>query len=116
METESPEAEPPKRKRRWFQFSLRTLLIVVTLLAAICPAVVWVVRDRDRLIQERDEALDRAKGPDVNYYHMDKDWDGTLIQIPEGTPPEEVARLQRLYPGARISFVVPYNPKNLPIR
>jgi hypothetical protein len=28
-----PKADPPKRKRRWFQFSLRTLLIVVTLLA-----------------------------------------------------------------------------------
>jgi hypothetical protein len=31
MPTESSEAEPPKRKRRWFQFSLRTLLIGVTL-------------------------------------------------------------------------------------
>jgi hypothetical protein len=27
------EADPPKRKRRGFQFSLRTLLTVVTLLA-----------------------------------------------------------------------------------
>jgi hypothetical protein len=27
MEAEPPEAEPPKRKRRWFQFSLRTLMI-----------------------------------------------------------------------------------------
>jgi hypothetical protein len=30
MQTEPSEAEPPKRKRRWFQFSLRTLMIVVT--------------------------------------------------------------------------------------
>ena len=37
MEAEPTKAEPPKRKRRWFQFSLRTLLIVVTLLAVVAP-------------------------------------------------------------------------------
>jgi hypothetical protein len=26
MQTEPSNAEPPKRKRRWFQFSLRTLM------------------------------------------------------------------------------------------
>jgi hypothetical protein len=31
MQTDPSKAEPPKRKRRWFQFSLCTLLIVVTL-------------------------------------------------------------------------------------
>ena len=35
METKPPEADPPKRKRRWFQFSLRTLMIVVTVLAVV---------------------------------------------------------------------------------
>jgi hypothetical protein len=45
---------PPKRKRRWFQFSLRSLMIGVTLLALVC----WVIRDRQRLIQERDQARD----------------------------------------------------------
>jgi hypothetical protein len=29
MESEPPKVDPPKRKRRWFQFSLRSLLIVV---------------------------------------------------------------------------------------
>ena len=38
MQTEPPEADPPKRKRRWFQFSLRSLLIGVTL---FCAAV-WL--------------------------------------------------------------------------
>ncbi len=33
MQTEPPKAEPPKRKRRRFQYSLRTLLIAVALLA-----------------------------------------------------------------------------------
>jgi hypothetical protein len=36
MQTEPPKADPPKLKRRWFQFSLRTLLIAVTLLAVVC--------------------------------------------------------------------------------
>ena len=40
MQTEPPEADPPKPKRRCFQFSLRTLLIVIRLLTiscCICP-------------------------------------------------------------------------------
>jgi hypothetical protein len=36
MQAEQPKADPPKRKRRWFQFSQRTLLIGVTLLAVVC--------------------------------------------------------------------------------
>ena len=45
---------------RRFQFRLRTLLIVVTLLAAQCAFVTWVFRDRQRLIQERDGAQSAA--------------------------------------------------------
>jgi hypothetical protein len=33
MQSEPLKAEPPKRKRRWFQFSLRTLLAVMTVAA-----------------------------------------------------------------------------------
>ncbi len=56
-------ANPPKR--RWYQFSLRTLLIGVTLLAAQCGFVTWVIRDRERLIHERDEAEDKARNAQV---------------------------------------------------
>jgi hypothetical protein len=35
MQTEPPQAGPPKRKRRWYQFSLRTLLIGVTVVALL---------------------------------------------------------------------------------
>jgi hypothetical protein len=31
MQTEPPKADPPKRKRRWFQFSLRSLLVFKTI-------------------------------------------------------------------------------------
>jgi hypothetical protein len=35
MEAEPPQAAQPNHKRRWFQFSLRTLLIVVAVLAVV---------------------------------------------------------------------------------
>jgi cytoskeletal protein RodZ len=57
MEADPPKTNPPKRKRRWFQFSLRTLFVVVTLIAAAC----WVVIDRRRLIRERDESELKAE-------------------------------------------------------
>ncbi len=42
MQTEPPKAEPPKRKRRWYQFNLRTLMIVTLLVVACayarCPS------------------------------------------------------------------------------
>jgi hypothetical protein len=41
MSTEPSKADSPKRQRRWFQFSLRSLMIGVTLLAVAC----WIVVD-----------------------------------------------------------------------
>jgi hypothetical protein len=44
-----PPVPAPKRKRRWLQFSLRSLMIVVTVLAVPCTYVVWqakIVRER----------------------------------------------------------------------
>jgi hypothetical protein len=41
------------RPRRRFQFRLRTLLIVVTLLSVACAVII----DRQRLARERDDAL-----------------------------------------------------------
>ncbi len=35
MQTEPSQAEPPSRQRRWFQFSLRTLLIGVTVFCVV---------------------------------------------------------------------------------
>jgi hypothetical protein len=32
-QNDPPKADPPNRKRRWFQFSLRTLMFGVTLVA-----------------------------------------------------------------------------------
>ena len=79
MQTEPPKAEQPKRKRRWFKFSLRSLMIVVTLLAVPCGWFGWHValakerkvtfmrllsdgRDGKRLGMICDEFSDRNNG------------------------------------------------------
>ena len=44
MQTEPPKTAAPKRKRRWFQFSLRSLMIGVTMLCILLaqsPLVEW---------------------------------------------------------------------------
>jgi hypothetical protein len=39
MQTEPSKAEPPKRKRRWFPFSLRALLIFTLICAIPCACL-----------------------------------------------------------------------------
>jgi hypothetical protein len=51
MEAEPPEADPPKRKRRWYQFSLRTLLIFMLVCAVPCA---WLGRKLERKRRERE--------------------------------------------------------------
>jgi hypothetical protein len=49
MQTEPSKAEPPIRKRRRFQFSLRTLLIGVALVAIACEVIAYrIVMDKTR--------------------------------------------------------------------
>ncbi len=55
-ESDLPKAEPPKRKRRWFQFSLRTLMIGVT---AFCLAAGWLL-SQDGVVWERKALLKKA--------------------------------------------------------
>ncbi|HEV2972506.1 MAG TPA: hypothetical protein VGY55_21215 [Pirellulales bacterium] len=59
MQIEQRKAEPPKPKRRWFQYSLRTLLVVVTVLIVfILQTVFFVYAGRQALIvRERKRLL-----------------------------------------------------------
>jgi len=50
MEVKSSKVNRPKRKRRWFQFSLRSLLIFTTAVAIACC---WVERRLERKRKER---------------------------------------------------------------
>ena len=61
METEPIKAAPPKRKRRWFQFRLRTMLIF-TLICAVGSA--WVAHRMEQKRREREaiEAIGKLGG------------------------------------------------------
>jgi hypothetical protein len=112
-----PDPSTPSRR---FQFRLRTLLIGVTLLAALSASVLWVVKDRnsliqerDRAIRERDDALDRLNGPAISSIVLRRTDTGQLeIEIPAGTPPKEIEKVKRMYGGAIIKLT-PSAP-NLP--
>jgi hypothetical protein len=109
METE------PKRKRRWLQFSLRTLLIGVTLLAVPCAYVGWqakIVRDRRALL----DSIKAAGGGDETamFYNSASpppppwlrrilgDETVELLLVPPATNEETMARIHRLFPDTRI--------------
>jgi hypothetical protein len=61
MPTEPPRADPPKRKRRWFQFSLRTLLVFTMALAVACG---WLGKRIEQKREEREavEAIVKSGG------------------------------------------------------
>jgi Leucine-rich repeat (LRR) protein len=58
MQTEPSKADTPKRKRRWFQFSLRTMMVVVTLLC------IWLGITANRANRQRRavETITKAGG------------------------------------------------------
>jgi hypothetical protein len=57
IESEPPKADPPKRKRRWYQFNLRSLMIVVTLICAVASAWLGIKIDQKRKEREAVEAI-----------------------------------------------------------
>ncbi len=59
---ESLADEPRVKSYRWrFQFGLRTLLILVTLAGIVTAAVSWDIRERKRLVDQRNQSQERAE-------------------------------------------------------
>jgi hypothetical protein len=57
MEAEPPKADLPTRKGRWFQFSLRTLFVIMTIIAVQCSVCLPMLHDWQeqlRIRQDRD--------------------------------------------------------------
>ena len=68
MEAEPIKAEPVKRKRRWFQFSLRTLMIGVTVVAVIA-VVIFAVTSRiahEKRIKDITDSLNLGRPPPLS--------------------------------------------------
>jgi hypothetical protein len=112
-------------KRRWFQFSLRTLFVVVTLfgffLAWLARAAI-VVRERQELLQPSlSYSLDAPEWPRpiswrivafiFGYRQGSYYWDGISVH---DRSDEEMKRLRRAFPEARISVDETW-PQNMPI-
>jgi|GEM_PF-1714338 len=72
MKEESPEVAPPKCKRRWFQFSLRTLLIFTLVIAAACA---WLGRAFHQAA-EQEALIDAAQkvGGRIEVAYSGPDW------------------------------------------
>jgi hypothetical protein len=106
-----------KRKRRWYQFSLRTLLIGVTL---ICVVGGWVGLQA-KVVQNRKDALARAIGRhymEVTFWYHNNDsrnpvpWFRRILGdegvyefvLGSDTPLEERRLLRGKFPEARLRW------------
>jgi hypothetical protein len=123
MQTEPSKAEPPKRRRRWFQFSLRTLMIVVTLLAVPCAYVGWhakIIHRRQAMlnkltrlngacltvaqvteIEPSHEFDDTTKLPWIREWLGDEPVFG--LNIPESVPEVDANEIASAFPEAVVS-------------
>jgi hypothetical protein len=123
MEAELPKATPPKRQRRWFQFRLRTLLIVVTLFCVVVGGYVgWqakIVRDRkaelNRVVEMRlvgiDDNAEQEVIPWIRRALEDKRVGSIKMLV--GTDAGELDRLRILFPEAKVEV---WNPAGSSIR
>jgi hypothetical protein len=112
MESEPTKADPPKRKRRWFQFSLRSLMIGVTLFCLVVGGYIGsqvkTVRDRKSWLEEHKRAPMRgdlvvSTGDESKSPNAIRRWFGDeairLIALP---PDEDNQMMKKLFPEAII--------------
>jgi hypothetical protein len=119
----------PAPKRRWLRFSLRTFLVVLTVLACWLGYYVnWIhqrrivventevafskdfVRPRDATTGRRNRRSHIAPHP-LNWFGENGYW---CIQVKAGTSDAEIARVRRLFPEAQIEIAG--NVRFMPLR
>jgi len=103
------DTNPPKPKRRWYQFSLRTLLVLVTLFAVACSWYAYEMREaakRRAAIAELEEL-----GALVRYY--DPDDTTTPEEYRDGEPPRWYSFLRRLHGDRYLGHAVGFATGNI---
>ena len=117
MEAEPPRADPPKRKRRWFQFSLRTMMIVVAVTAVACAYLAHeahAVQQRKSLRQWIEEGGGTCVANDLGSHippgskieepSLIRQWLGDQIVgtvfLPRKTSDQDLQRIKTWFPGA----------------
>jgi hypothetical protein len=116
MQIEPSKADPPKRKRRWFQFSLRSLMIVTLVIAVPCAYVGW----QEKVVRERRAEFKRAvdgrlleicgNGETIVipwFRRVLGDHRVASIKVPTGTDAAELDRLRVLFPEAEVKVWTP---------
>lgn len=115
MEERPTNAEPTKRKRRWYQFSLRTLMIAVTLFSistAWVGSQVKIVRDRRAIFDDLDRSLPNAYAIRLGSRHVNpvRRWLGDLtiesVSFISFATHEEVERARLAFPEASIVLAI----------
>jgi hypothetical protein len=104
MEAEPPKADPPKRKRRLFQFSLRTLMIF-TLIVAIPSAWFGIKIEQKR--RERDAVELIVKLGGTAYFDFQTDSSGGYIEDATAPGPQWVRDVfgENLYSNVSVVFL-----------
>jgi hypothetical protein len=103
--------DPPKRKCRRFYFSLRTLMIGVTLLAVPLGYVGWqatIVRDRkselNRAVNMRLTGIESDPAKAIPWLRrLLGDVSINSISMPAETTIDELDRLRALFPESRVT-------------
>jgi hypothetical protein len=139
MQTEPSKGEPPRRKRRWFQFSLRTLLVGVVLLAVVCGYVgrqVAIVKEREAMAaapgvdsvvaaNPRDMFTPLSSGSGIVHVTSDsreglpwfRSWLGDRyylgVSLDRSTSDDEITRYKQVFPEATIMRRPPGGMKEL---
>jgi hypothetical protein len=126
MEAEPPKADQPKRKRRWCQFSLRALLLVVTAVGVWLRWGSHIVRERKAALEEIKRSRGRSLSPgDVRQSYADspfnlplpKEASATIpfyremfgnepvafIYLADDAPPGEEERIAVVFPEAAVN-------------
>jgi hypothetical protein len=103
----------PAPKRRWFAFSLRTLFVVVTVvaIAAYAMTVLSIVRQRQQAsrvfpIRATYANAGDAKRPPFVWRMLGAETVHVVVLEPAGTE-SDVEKLRRLFPEASVAILKP---------